>query len=414
MLAQHSHVLIVGAGPVGMLAAVELARKGVEVAVVDQDEGTSVRSYACLLHPASVRLLEKAGAGDEVLARGIRIGQLELSENGASARELHPGGSRPDAATAVILPQSDLEEILQQRLSALGVEVLWRHRLTDLRASKERVTAFVDVLANSGKGYAVPHMDQVVSKSLQITADYLVGADGRDSHVREVLGIRQRFDGEPEYWAACEFEAAGWEGDDLHLALDSSGANMLARLPDGRARAMFQCAPEELDIESHLKERVRFRIVEPAHDTELLAEIGALLQARFPSVRLELGDIDWHGVMGISRCLATRFGGERCWLAGDAAHMSSPVGMHSMNFGLLEAAEIARAIADPYSEEETVGLLKKFNSDFHGAWAEFLATPDKRRRTIAEMLPASGPELAAMLAELELPSGLRRLEPASR
>jgi 2-polyprenyl-6-methoxyphenol hydroxylase-like FAD-dependent oxidoreductase len=176
---------------------------------------------------------------------------------------------------------------------------------------------------------------------------------------------------------------------------------MLARLPDGRARAMFQCAPEELDVEAHLKERVRFRIVEPEHDTELLHEIDDFLSLRFPQVKMDIGDIDWHGVMEVSKCLATRFGGERCWLAGDAAHMASPIGMHSMNSGLLEAAEIARAIADPYSEEETAALLKKFNADYHELWAGLFALPDRRKRAIMEMLPANGPELAALLRELE-------------
>lgn len=398
---QLSQVLIAGAGPVGMMAALELTRRNIDVAIVDQDEGATVRSYACLLHPQTVRLLEQAGVGEEVLERGIRVEQIAFAENGARKNDLHLATAAGGSSVVVILPQSDLEEILLEALAGHGVNVEWHHRLTDLRAGPDGVAVTLDLLSESGKGYAVPHMDRVVRKTVQRTVKYLIGADGRDSHVRELLGIRLQPKGAPEYYAAYEFDAERWADDDLCIALNKEGANLLARLPGGIGRGMFKCAPEELDIETHLKDRVRFRIIEPAHDQELLEELKQSILSRSPGFDIEVGELEWHGLMELQKSLVTRYGADRCWLAGDAAHMASPIGMHSMNAGLAEAADLAKALAESAGERETADRLRAFNDKFHSEWEAMFEIPDARKRAIAESLPATGSELAGLLRQAD-------------
>lgn len=404
---QHSQVLVAGAGPVGMMAALELARKGVDVAIIDQDAGPTVRSYACLLHAKSFRLLKEAGAGEAVLSRGKRVDRIAFSDTDGSRHELHlSSGPGPDSFV-VILPQSDLEEILQERLADYGVEIQWQHRLTDLEAQRDDVVAGISLLSDSGKGYAVPHMDRIVSKTIQRSAKFLIGADGRDSHVRELLGIRLKPAGESEYFAAFEFETDQWPDDELCIALHQrdggreEGANLVARLPNGRGRGVFQCAPEDLDIETHLKDRVRFRIVQPGHDGELLSQLKEMIETRAPGFELDAGAVEWHGLMEVPNSLVTRFGYERCWLAGDAAHLANPIGMHSMNAGLAEAAELARIVADSNTETESAAHLRAFNEGFHSDWKNRFEMPDKRQRALAGALPATGDEFEALLRQLE-------------
>src|SRR6185503_8625766 len=85
---------------------------------------------------------------------------------------------------ALVLDQSKLEDLLEEALGRAGIGIDWHHRLTDIIQNNGGVTATVDRLAMTAKGYIVPEFELAVEKQLQLRADYLVGADGHDSQVR--------------------------------------------------------------------------------------------------------------------------------------------------------------------------------------------------------------------------------------
>ena len=206
MREERTEVLVVGAGPVGLLTAILLAEAGIEVRIIDREERTTSRSYACALHPRTLKLLEGMGLAAPMLEAGRRVERIAFYDGatrqaGVKLSEL--GGAFP---FMVILPQNAFESLLEQRLRKLGVAVNWNHRFADLHNDGETVVATIEELGATAAGYIVPHWETVVKRSFPVRAQFLVGADGYGSLVRQRLGIENTRVAGPEFFAAYEFE----------------------------------------------------------------------------------------------------------------------------------------------------------------------------------------------------------------
>src|ERR1035438_4657893 len=121
MREERTEVLVVGAGPVGLLTAILLAEAGIEVRIIDREERTTSRSYACALHPRTLKLLEGMGLAGPALEAGRRIERFAFYDGATRQAEVklsQLGGAFP---YMVILPQNAFESLLEQRLRKLGV-----------------------------------------------------------------------------------------------------------------------------------------------------------------------------------------------------------------------------------------------------------------------------------------------------
>src|ERR1039458_7655638 len=188
MREERTEVLVVGAGPVGLLTAILLAEAGIAVRIIDREERTTSRSYACALHPRTLKLLEGMGLAAPVLAAGGRGAELAFFDGATRQAEVklsQLGGAFPFMA---ILPQNAFESLLEQRLRKLGVAVNWNHRFADLHNDGEAVVATIEELGATATGYIVPHWESIVKKSFPVRAQFLIGADGYGSLVRQRLG----------------------------------------------------------------------------------------------------------------------------------------------------------------------------------------------------------------------------------
>jgi len=173
-----------------MFTALWLAEEGIRVQIIDQQPGTTTRSYACAMHPRTLDLLAQAGIGAEVATTGRRIDTVAFYEGGTRRAVLNLADLPGAFPYLLVLDQSRLEELLERKLKQLGnVYVNWNHRLADLRQEGGGVTATVERLTQSGKGYSVPGFDWVVGRRSTVVADYVVGADGNHSIVRQRLAI---------------------------------------------------------------------------------------------------------------------------------------------------------------------------------------------------------------------------------
>jgi 2-polyprenyl-6-methoxyphenol hydroxylase-like FAD-dependent oxidoreductase len=129
-----TEVLIVGAGPVGLLTAILLAENGVETQIIDREERIASRSYACALHPRTLRLLHRLGLAEEVLTRGKRVQSIAFYDGAARCAEIKMETMGGEFPFLLVLPQSALEEVLEQRLLHKSkTKVLWNHRLDSLK-----------------------------------------------------------------------------------------------------------------------------------------------------------------------------------------------------------------------------------------------------------------------------------------
>jgi 2-polyprenyl-6-methoxyphenol hydroxylase-like FAD-dependent oxidoreductase len=413
MREERTEVLVVGAGPVGLLTAILLAEAGIEVKIIDREERTAARSYACALHARTLKLLSQMGLATGVLERGRRI-QLMAFYDGAERRaevklsEL--GGEFP---FMVILPQNVFEGVLEDRLRKAGVTVNWNHRFDDVQVDGDTVIANVEQLGATGTGYIVPHWEAMVKKSFPIRAQFLVGADGYGSLVRQRLGIENTLVAGQEFFAAYEFEPEEKVEDEVRVVLDESTTNVLWPLVGDRCRWTFQLLKAEMAREFPEKERREVRLAQKAVDERIRQYVQGAAKRRAPWFSAGVKEITWCTEVVFERRVAKQFGRDRCWLAGDAAHQTGPVGVQSMNVGLAEAATLAGALRKVLREKSPLEGLAACDRDWQGEWRRLLgltgglkprkeASPWARERSgrILPCLPASNEDLPRLASQL--------------
>jgi len=202
--------------------------------------------------------------------------------------------------------------------------------------------ATIEELVISAKGYIIPEMDWEVEKTEQLQARYVVGADGDDSRVAQLVGIGYEVASGPEFYLICELESDWAIQDEVCVVLDPEMTSLLWPLGGNTFRWCFQLNEEDLG-HFPFKERSFISIEQPALDQANRESIEALLEQRAPWFTGAIGDVHWSTGAQFTRRLAARFGDHRCWLLGDAAHVTSPAGMQSMNCGLAEAEHAQQA-----------------------------------------------------------------------
>jgi 2-polyprenyl-6-methoxyphenol hydroxylase-like FAD-dependent oxidoreductase len=319
-----TQVLIVGAGPAGLTLAGELQRLGVSCRIIDRATEPSLQSRALVLHCATQRLLQGARLRDRVAEMAIPIRGMRLSY-----------GQRPLASVpfdlgpypALSLPQQETEAILRSALSERGVKVEWRTELTQLRQSVDSVVAGV------GDG--------------TITAAYVVGCDGAHSTVRHLIGAAFEGSSLPEtLWMADA--AVDWDfaPDHVWQFLESQGALSAIPMPGGLWRLVT--LTQERD----------------GVPTAGFFEAAVARCARVPAPKL---DVSTMSAFRVNCRLADKYGEGRVLIAGDAAHIHSPIGGQGMNVGMQDAFSLARS----------------FSTDQWPEPLELLATYQSERRPVA-------------------------------
>jgi 2-polyprenyl-6-methoxyphenol hydroxylase-like FAD-dependent oxidoreductase len=415
MREERTEVLVVGAGPVGLLTAILLAEAGIEVRIIDREERTTSRSYACALHPRTLKLLEGMGLAAPVLEAGRRVESIAFYDGATRQAEVklsQLGGTFPFMA---ILPQSAFENLLEQRLRMLGVAVNWNHRFADVHHDGETVVATVEELGATATGYIVPHWESIVKRSFPIRAQFLVGADGHGSLVRQRLGIENTRVAGPEFFAAYEFEPEEKVEDEVRVVLDQSTTNVLWPLPENRYRWTFQLVKSEMASEFPEKERRGVRFAEKNVDERIRQYVQKVAKQRAPWFSAGVKGITWCTEVVFELRVATQFGRDRCWLAGDAAHQTGPVGVQSMNVGMAEAATLAGTLRKILRDQAALNLLETCNREWQDEWRRLLGLSGglkprnetspwvrERRARILSSLPASHEDLARLAGQMGL------------
>jgi 2-polyprenyl-6-methoxyphenol hydroxylase-like FAD-dependent oxidoreductase len=412
---EQPEVLVAGAGPVGMFLALRLVEAGIRVELVDEAWNRTARSYALALHPASLALLHDAGFADDLLEAGHRIDAVAVYDRRRRRAELSFGEVGGEFPFALVLPQSAFERTLERHLTKAGVRVSWNHRVARLEPGDDRVKVRIERLAKDSTGYGVATTEWVVDKEVTATPAFVVGTDGHRSSVRRELGAEFPLHGEPQLFAVFEFAADDDPWREVRLVFDEDTDNVLWPLGDGRFRASFQIAEAPAGTTPRRKDRLAVQIGDSAFPLLGERELEDLLEERAPWFDAELGDIAWSVAVRFERRLAEPFGHGRVWLAGDAGHLAGPLGVHSMNVGLHEAADLAARLAGVLRRGEALAGLAAYDAERRREWRQLLvldgkpATAVKADRWIAaradrllRALPASGAELRNLLAQAGL------------
>ncbi|MEU7822563.1 FAD-dependent oxidoreductase [Catellatospora sp. NPDC049133] len=301
-------VLIVGAGPAGLTAAVVLTQRGHTVTVVDtQAEGANT-SRAAVVHARTLEVLQPYGVTEELTARGIHAARFTIRDRDRLLVPVPFGGLPTPFPYTLMISQAETEAVLLARLKELGGTVLRPATVTAVRQDDTGVTATLD----GGR---------------EIRATYLIGADGMHSTVRQNAGIGFTGSTYAESFTLADVRLDGAVSDaEVVLYFSPAGMVVVAPLPDGTFRivATVDSAPEVPDV----------------------AFVQHLLDTRGPkAARVAVREVVWGSRFRVHHRVADTFRDRRVLLAGDAAHVHSPAGGQGMNLGIDDAAALGDALS---------------------------------------------------------------------
>jgi NADPH-dependent dioxygenase len=410
-----TEVLVAGAGPVGMFTALRLADSGIGVQLIDQESGTAGHSCACALHPRTLQLLDEADIADDAIKLGRRIETVAFYERALPRAELKLSPLPVKFPFVLVLQQNILEDLLEQKLKERAIDVHWNHRLADLTMANSVATATIDELAMEGKGYGVPDFQMAVKKTVQVSADFVVGADGQGSIVRQRLGIDCERVGEPQLFVVYEFETDATLPPEMRIVLDHQTTGVLWPFSQNKGRWGFQWLTAEASTDFPQKGRSPLTLVDSPGPEDSRHHLQELLSAHAPWFKGGITNVGWATDIQFEHQLAQRFGRDRAWLVGDAAHQTGPVGMQSMNMGIREGVDLAAKLTRILREKASPDLLETYNFEHRMEWEQLLGWsggPQPGARTdewvreysarIPACIPASGRELTLLLNQLGL------------
>ncbi len=329
----RTQVAIVGAGPVGLACAIDLAQHGIDFIIIDDNNTVSAGSRAICWAKRTLEIFDRLGFGDAVCNRGVswQVGKVFCRETLAYQFDLlpEPGHKRP---AFVNLQQYLLEQIMVERLQALGHTVRWKNKAIGLeqRGDGARVTI------ETADGHYL------------IEADYVIAADGAHSAVRDMLGLawsgrvfRDRFlIADVSMRGSFPTERWFWFDPPFH----SGGSALLHKQADDTWRIDLQlgwdCKPDE----EKKPERV-------------IPRIRAMLGSDHPF------ELEWVSVYTFQCARLERFVHDHVIFVGDAAHQVSPFGARGGNSGIQDADNLCWKLARVVRNESPASLLQTYDDE---------------------------------------------------
>jgi 2-polyprenyl-6-methoxyphenol hydroxylase-like FAD-dependent oxidoreductase len=344
----RSDVLIIGAGPTGLVLALWLTKLGVNVRVLDKTAEPGTTSRALAVQARTLELYRQLNLADAVVERGHKVPAVNLWVKGEPAARLpfeRIGSDLTPYPFLHIFPQDQHERLLIERLEALGVSVERRTELVSFTDGGERVIA---------------RLRGPEGQEETCEASYIAGCDGARSIVRETIGTGFRGGTYRQLFYVADVEAAGPALDgELHVDLDE--ADFLAVFPlagKGRARLIGTVRDERADHANTLK----FEDVSDRAITNL---------------KVNVQKVNWFSTYHVHHRVTEHFRKGRAFLLGDAAHIHSPAGGQGMNTGIGDAINLAWKLATVLAGHAPDKLLDSYEAERIGFARRLVATTDR-------------------------------------
>ncbi len=324
-------VVIVGAGPVGLTAAIDLAQRGIPSVILDDADRIGEGSRAICFSKRTLEIMDRLGLGDRLVEKGVtwKVGKVFLGEHQVYAFDLLPEAGHKMPAF-INLQQYYLEGYLVERAAELPlIDLRWRNKV----AAVEHHADFVRLTIETPDG------------AYRLDADWLLACDGARSKVRDCLGLK--FEGhmfEERFLIAdvkmsAEYPTERWFWFDPPF--HSGQSALLHRQPDNIWRIDLQLGPDADPEEEKKPERV------------------------LPRLKRMLGDrtfeLEWVSVYRFNCARLKKFVHDRVIFVGDSAHQVSPFGARGANSGIQDAENLVWKLALVLSGEAQRSLLESYD-----------------------------------------------------
>jgi 2-polyprenyl-6-methoxyphenol hydroxylase-like FAD-dependent oxidoreductase len=343
----QTEVLVVGAGPTGLVLALWLNHLGVDVRVVDRTAEAGTTSRALAVHARTLEFYRQLGLAQELVAGGQRLDAINLWTHGKRAARVFYGDVGEGLSPfpyVLIFPQDAHERLLVEQLRRRGVEV---ERNTQLLGFEERADrVFAQLQTADGRTSACE-------------AAYIAGCDGAHSKVRETLDVGFRGGTYQRIFYVADVILRGPSADhELHIALDTS--DLLAVFPMKGDRNVRLLGTVQASTES-LRELTW---------SDVSQDFLSRMQVSVEAIR-------WFSTYRVHHRVADHFGRGRAFLLGDAAHIHSPVGGQGMNTGIGDAINLSWKLAAVLQGRADKSLLSSYEPERIAFARRLVATTDR-------------------------------------
>ncbi len=325
MISKSPVILVCGAGPTGLTLACALAERGLEVRIIEENPNPVKETRALGIQARTLEIFERLGVIEPFLQRGLRVNGLNIYDNKNKLLSIHLDHLETAYPFILSIPQEETEKILAHHLEKLGKKV---ERGTKL-CSIQNGCAFLR--HSNGE-------EELFSPA------WVVGCDGAHSTVRHSLRFSFKGVALPEFFALADLKMeTSLTHEEAHLFLSKEG--------------ICGCIP--------LPRAHEFRVIFPLREKAApdLNFCRAQFEKRAPHFPVEITSGSWFSLFSIHRRIAPKFQKKHIFLAGDAAHIHSPVGGQGMNTGIQDAYNLAWKLALVHERRSPKKLLKSYNQE---------------------------------------------------
>jgi 2-polyprenyl-6-methoxyphenol hydroxylase-like FAD-dependent oxidoreductase len=344
---QHTSVLIVGAGPSGLMMAAQLLRYGVQPVIIDSKQGPTDKSKALAVQARSMEIFRQMGLIDKVINSSKAVAGAVINQEGREMASLALDGIGKELTAfpyIYMYQQSKTERLLLDYLTLNCCPVYWDTTLLSVEQDKSKVTLQL----------------QAGDETQTLTCDWLIAADGARSPIRKQLQLPFNGDTYKHQFYVADVKIEGVLGDKVNLYLSKKGFAGFFLMPEEHYCRIVGNLPDEFDN----REDIQMEDVLPYLDS-------------ITGGGVKIEHTNWFATYKLHHRMAGKFRDNRCFLIGDAAHIHSPVGGQGMNTGLQDAYNLAWKLAGVVNHQLKESILESYATERMPVARELLNTTDR-------------------------------------
>ena len=338
-------ILIVGAGPTGLVLALRLAAHGVSFRIIEKNPGPGLASRAMALHARTLEFYDQLGFADEIVGLGLKVETIHLRNTGREVAELNlndMGKGLSPYPYMLGFPQDDHEKFLVGKLEQRGIKVEWNTTLVNFTQNDAAVHVVIDREGTEES----------------FTASYVCGCDGARSRVREVLGLGFSGGTYNHLYYVADVKLDGINATDGFVNVNAKGFALAMPVRSSGMTRLIGIMPDRPDSAP----KPTFEDVRPISE---------------PLLGVKVKEVNWFSTYHAHHRVAEHFQKGRCFILGDAGHIHSPTGGQGMNTGIGDAVNLSWKLAHVVQGRARPSLLDTFESERIAFAHTLISTTDR-------------------------------------